>query len=109
MKQIVIILILGLFCFGCSNQNLSNDLQFDSPKWKEGDKRTKGRMASDLGKSEVLNDKTKNDIREILGEPDFFGETVWIYEINIGEILNHQFNVFFDKQSGKSTLKYIAN
>lgn len=85
MKRLTVILILGLFCFSCSNEKLSNDRPFDSSSWKDSNKRVKGQMVKDLEKSKILISKTKNDTKEVLGKPDFEGENLWIYEVNMGE------------------------
>lgn len=57
-------------------------MQFDSQKWRDGDRLERGRMRSEMIKR--VSGKTRDQILEMLGEPDekmsIKGNEFWIYE-----------------------------
>lgn len=108
MKKLIIILILGSLCFGCSNQKLPNDLAFDSGVWKEANKRRRGRMAPDLEKSKLLVGKTKNEMEDLLGKIDFQNGEQSIYLIDVGEFYDYYFKINFD-ETGKVKSSFIGD
>lgn len=66
-------------------------------------------MSVDLENSKLLINKSKPEIKELLGSPDKDAADLWVYEIDKGEPLNYQLNVFFDKENDKVILSYVAN
>jgi hypothetical protein len=74
---------------------------FDSQQWREGDAQTRGTMYFDLFAKRRLNGKTREQVVELLGEPDkqtsAESREVWLYRIEIrGETLLRYFPVSFN-------------
>jgi hypothetical protein len=85
MKKFALIFVLLLS--GCSMfapDDLKNDLQFNSEVWKTSGKRVRGRMSQNLQDGRLLINKSKSDIEEMLGEPDYKTTRVWLYDVNLG-------------------------
>ncbi|MEJ7848851.1 MAG: hypothetical protein WKF92_12265 [Pyrinomonadaceae bacterium] len=61
---------------------------FSSQEWLAGDRIERGRMTLDLFKKRIPNGKTREQIVEILGEPDkkktVEKREVWFYKTDIG-------------------------
>lgn len=75
---------------------------FDSQQWKDGDRVTRGTMYFDLFEKRTLTGKSKDDVVELLGQPDkkitVEGLEVWLYRVEIvGEWTRPVFPVSFDK------------
>ncbi len=75
---------------------------FDSQQWKAGDRITRGTMYFDLFEKRTLTGKSKDEVEELLGEPDkkvsTEGREVWLYRVDIvGEWTRPVFPVSFDK------------
>ena len=99
----IIFLLTCIFLVACITDFKSNNLSFNSEQWKNGDLRLRGQMSKDLVESKILEGKTKDEVRNLLGEPFHsnsmpdetenwsyktdeglnFGEGVWIYWLNI--------------------------
>jgi hypothetical protein len=54
---------------------------FESKTWRAGSKSTRGRMALDLQKRNILGNKTKGEIVELLGPPDEGSDNWYGYEV----------------------------
>lgn len=97
----VLIILFCAFLFGCDFK--TNNLKFDSEKWKTADLRTKGRMSRDLRDSNLLIGKTKSEVENLLGKPKFDGEN-WTYTIDVGDrfgthVWTHNLILLFDKNT----------
>lgn len=83
----IILLFACIFLVSCLAKDFkSNNLSFDSEKWKSGDLRIRGQMVEDLVKSHILNRKTKSEIKVILGDPDHINPYTedWTYKTDKG-------------------------
>jgi hypothetical protein len=63
-----------------------SDTRFSSERWLDGDVRVRGQMARDLVKSRQLQEKSPEEVRAILGDPDverFGGQTIR-YRVDVG-------------------------
>lgn len=82
---IALIFCIGLGCGGMNNPFRDySSKPFDSKDWRSGDATERGRMLRDLhSKRAVVTGKSKEEILEILGEPDrkatVAGNEVWQY------------------------------
>jgi|SoiMethySBSTD1v2_1073268.scaffolds.fasta_scaffold408960_2 hypothetical protein len=60
---------------------------FDSEKWRNGDRVDRGTMYFDLFEKRTLNSKRKDEVAQLLGEPDkkaqVEGREVWLYRIDV--------------------------
>ena len=79
-----------------------NKKPFDSQQWKASDPQTRGTMYFELFVKRKLTGKSKDEVLELLGEPDkktsSEGLEVWLYRIEIvGEWDRPAFPVSFDK------------
>lgn len=77
------------------------DRPFDSEKWRNGDRIDRGTMYSDLFMKRTLNGKTRDEVEQLLGEPDkkalVEGREVWLYKIEVvGEWTSPVFPVSFE-------------
>jgi hypothetical protein len=75
--------------------------EFDSAKWKNGNRTVRGTMYFDLFEKHTLSNKTRDDVVQLLGEPDkkvtVEGREVWLYRIDIrGEWSRPCFPVSFE-------------
>lgn len=83
-----------------------NKKPFDSEKWRNGDRIERGTMYFDLFMKRTLNGKTRDEVEQLLGEPDkkalVEGREVWLYKIEVvGEWTSPVFPVSFEP-SGKT-------
>lgn len=83
-------------------------IPFDQQKWRDGDDIERGRMRSDLAERKIIDGKTRQQILEILGEPDEKisknSEEIWLYDIEVvGTKPQLQFPITFDK-NGKASI-----
>ena len=74
---------------------------FDSEKWRHGDRTDRGTMYFDLFEKRTLNGKRKEEVEQLLGEPDkkaqVEGREVWLYRIDVvGEWTRPCFPVSFE-------------
>ena len=101
--------LIALFGLGCGLvKNPFRDYSqkpFNSADWRAGDAVERGRMYLDVFKTRMLNGKSKDDVKSLLGEPDkkqtVEGREVWLYDVE------HQYNtpmryfpVSFDAKDG---------
>lgn len=115
MKRVVekiILLLFSIFLASCHISDFkSNNLPFNSEQWKNGDMRLRGQMTKDLEKSKILEGKTRDEVRDLIGEPFHINsmpdETEnWSYKTDKGyysyddNIWIHWFHVNFSKQYG---------
>jgi hypothetical protein len=109
-SAILALLLLGSVGFACGGIKKPwrdyTKKPFDSQQWKSGDAQTRGTMYFDLFVKRKLTGKSKDEVLELLGEPDkktsSEGLEVWLYRIEIvGEWNRPAFPVSFDK-NGKA-------
>ena len=75
--------------------------EFDSEKWRSGNKTVRGTMYADLFEKRTLTNKTKEEVEKLLGEPDkkmlVEGREVWLYRLDVrGEWTSPCFPVSFE-------------
>lgn len=83
----LILLLVCAFLISCLAKDLKfNNLNFDSEKWKNSDLRTRGQMVEDLADKNILEGKTKSEVKAILGEPDYINPNTgdWTYKTDKG-------------------------
>lgn len=108
----IILLLQVVFLAACITDLKSNNLAFDAEKWKSGDMRTKGRMANNLQKSDMLIGKTKTEIEKLLGKDETSNSpNSWEYQIDFGYGVGtyswtYNFKVIFDEQTEKVIFTY---
>jgi hypothetical protein len=108
MKRVWILLPLVFLCIAivsCKDFQ-SNDLEFSPNEWQKSDARVRGRMYGDLLKQRLLLGKTRDEVIEMLGEPDHSELDFVKYAIDLGGInetwmQKYYLIVFFDKQTNK--------
>ena len=103
------VLIIALFGLGCGLvKNPFRDYSqkpFNSAEWLNGDAVERGRMYADVFKSRMLDGKSADDVKKLLGEPEkkqtVENREVWLYRVE------HQYNtpmkyfpVSFDAKRG---------
>lgn len=80
---------------------------FDSKKWLSGDDSVRGSMVQDIKDRRLLEGKTKGEVEQLLGKPDFkLNEWVWAYEvvtISRCHFWTCGMELGFDPQTGKSS------
>ena len=101
------LIAFGLLLFvvvGCGLRKPWRDYKakpFDSEKWRNGDRVDRGTMYADLFIKRTLNGKSKDEVRQLLGEPDkkasVEGREVWLYRLEVvGEWTSPCFPVSFE-------------
>jgi hypothetical protein len=86
MKRIYVLIYLLLLTFSCS-QPIGNK-NFESVKWKKGDKYVRGTMINYLLKSKLALKKTKLELLNIFGTPNDSANNTYSYVINLSHIDN---------------------
>jgi hypothetical protein len=78
--------VTGCNCDG-TDSGLSSQQQFDSAAWRQGDTTVRGEMARDLvsKKHVLIVNKTKSQIRDMLGAPDTTTSEAWEYTVDLGQ------------------------
>ena len=101
--SVLLLLVLIGGCAGFNRLGRSyNPIPFDSQKWRDGDAQVRGTMFLDLFKKRIVNGKTKDEVRALLGEPDkkstVNNSEIWQYRVEFaGENPAQSFSVTFDK------------
>src|SRR5215218_8108481 len=88
----ICILLIALFGLGCGLvKNPLRDYSekpFNSADWLKGDAVERGRMYVDVFKTRMLDGKSPDDVKKLLGEPDkkqtVEGREVWLYTVEHG-------------------------
>jgi|SRR5215203_1318257 len=83
------VLLIALFSLGCGLvKNPFRDYSekpFNSADWLKGDAVERGRMYLDVFKTRMLDGKSQDDVKKLLGEPDkkqtVEGREVWLYYV----------------------------
>ncbi len=75
--------------------------EFDSDTWRSGNKTVRGTMYADLFEKATLTNKSKEEVEQLLGEPDkkmlVEGREVWLYRLDVrGEWTSPCFPVSFE-------------
>src|SRR6266508_805569 len=87
LVALVLILSAGLACGLRKPWRDYKPRPFDSQEWRKGDRITRGTMYFDLFEKRTLNGKSKDEVLQLLGEPDkktsSEGLEVWLYRIDI--------------------------
>ncbi len=86
---------------------------FDSEKWRHGNRTVRGTMYFDLFEKHTLTNKTRDEVVQLLGEPDkklsVEGREVWLYRLDVrGEWTSPCFPVSFEP-NGKTFAGRIKN
>jgi hypothetical protein len=86
---------------------------FDSEKWRNGNRTDRGTMYFDLFEKRTLNGKSREQVVQLLGEPDkkvsVEGREVWLYRLDVvGEWTSPCFPVSFEP-NGKTFAGRIKN
>ena len=71
------LLVISLYLAACSD----SPRKFDSEIWKSGNQATRGSMALDLQNSNILENKSKDDVAALLGPPDEKTDNWWGYGV----------------------------
>lgn len=106
---LLVLLLIGLNCTMPNKFWRSYKQQpFDSQKWRNGDALERGTMLVDLFSKRKIQGKTKEQVLELLGEPDKKSNTsgldVWHYKIEVsGEEPIQYIPVTFDS-NGKAAI-----
>lgn len=100
--RIILILLIFLFVNSCDNSSQ----KFNSEKWKSSGKSLRGSMAKDLIESEILKNKTKDEVERLLGKANESENNYLGYEvITISRCYfwKCQMEISFDSQTHKIT------
>lgn len=90
-------LILLMSC-----QNSSSHIPFEKEKWERADLRTRGKMVDDLLRKNLLVGKTKREVGNLLGEPDYEENLYLSYKVDLGKMYVYDLIIKFDSTSGKA-------
>lgn len=102
MKQKALTLLSAIFItFSLSCGVVINNEKFDSAKWRNGNKRAKGRMVYNLQNSKILIGKSKSEASELLGKDDDSSPNRLTYEIDTNILVDIYFSVHFDEKTEK--------
>jgi outer membrane protein assembly factor BamE (lipoprotein component of BamABCDE complex) len=87
--SLALVASVGLGCMGMRKPWRDySEKPFNSKEWLAGDRIERGRMKFDIFKKRIPNGKTREQVREIFGDPDIKktveGKEVWFYRIDIG-------------------------
>ena len=95
MKKRVFIVFLFMFCFACKSdreENVENQKKnqvgetvFDKEKWKTKDGKDypyRDKMINNIVYNDTIRELNKNQLLELLGEPDYVREGHLYYRIN---------------------------
>ena len=116
--RFALIALCCLFAFSCARDFKANNEKFDSVKWKTRDLRERGRMTDDLLVQSLLNGKSPEDVRSLLGEPENITKAgVMEYETDPGAWLGganngpwiHYLIVEFGKVDNRVERSYIID
>lgn len=94
--------LIFLLLLGCDQPK---HIPFDAAQWTTADLRTRGRMVNDLLRRELLIGKTRGEVVELLGNPDFDGseELIYLsYQVDIGHAYIYDMMIVFDPATRKS-------
>lgn len=79
MREVLVISIIGLFFFACTdtskNESKEKDIAFDQSKWKlkeDMDYLYRSNMLNDVIKNEDLRRLKKDELLDVLGQPDYY-------------------------------------
>ncbi len=105
-----------VFVFSMACGVVVNNEKFDSVKWKNGDERTRGKMVYDLQNSKVLTGKTKQEVAEMLYEPERMekfnedlAKNAWHFSVDTNTFWDILFTVIFDEKTQKVISTDIAD
>ena len=106
MKHKFIPALILFILVGC------NSLPFDTQKWKEGNARERGSMSRNLIQKQILENKSKEEVIELLGDPDRDDTGCISYKLDLGGYASmlewsYKLQICFDQENGKSTIIQI--
>jgi len=93
-SKYIVLLLCCLMILSCKDFH-ANNLEFNSKEWQENDLRLRGRMHSDLLRRNLLTGKTKEEVIQILGNPDEEYENTVKYGIDLGSIFERRLIKYF--------------
>ena len=113
MKSFLALLLMACVVIACSLGKDYKPREFDSAKWRSGNKTVRGTMYADLFAKRTLSNKTKEEVAQLLGEPDkkvlVEGREVWLYRLDVrGEWTSPCFPVSFEP-TGRSFAGRVKN
>jgi hypothetical protein len=94
--------LLLLLLLGCGDPK---HVPFDALQWANADLRTRGRMVDDLLRRELLLGKNRNEVIQLLGEPDSDSAEELIclsYQVDIGHAYTYDMMIVFDPATRQS-------
>jgi hypothetical protein len=94
----------GIVTVSLADRVLGDPGQFRGERWRAGGLEQRGRMAADLCASGVLRGKTREEVRDLLGEPDRDFAEVMEYDVRSPRSASPRAEwvaVLFDRQSGR--------
>ncbi len=108
LKPYIKILSIFLLVTACNTRTATNEkIVFNKEEWQTGNRITKGKMADNIVSDSILIGRSKNNVIELLGQPDNSTDSCnryyWIIDIGlntgplgIGDKWLFQLNVNFD-------------
>ena len=115
----IILLLICVFLISCITDFKSNNFSFNSEQWKNGNIRLRGQMSKNLEESKILEGKTKDEVKNLIGEPFHINsmpdETEnWSYKTDKGitytdDVWIHWFHADFSKQNEKVIRTYTTD
>ena len=104
---LIVILLLAPDCSYLKNPMRDySEKSFNSQDWLKGDAIERGRMFADIYAQRILKDKSKEDVRILLGEPDkkqyIKGLEIWLYHVEHSRKLPHKFFPVSFEENGKT-------
>jgi len=101
MKRRLIFILFSLVLL-TSCQNSKSKIPFEKEKWEQADLRIRGRMVDDLFKQNLLVGKTKREVKNLLGEPDYEEDFYLSYKVDLGKMYVYDLIVKLDSTSRKT-------
>ncbi len=86
-----------------SCQNSGGKIPFEKEKWEQADLRTRGKMVDDLLRQNLLVGKTKREVKNLLGEPDYEEDFNLSYKVDLGKMYTYDLLIRLDSASRKVT------
>lgn len=86
-----------------------NSSEFNSQSWKLGNERERGKMSANLIDNKILENKTKEEVMKLLGNPDRQNENCISYQLDFFEIIDWSYTlkICFNKTTRKSNYVQI--
>ncbi|MEO8589201.1 MAG: hypothetical protein ABI432_07535 [Flavobacteriales bacterium] len=89
-------LMTGALVIGIIGSCRSDHEPFDASKWATGDRRDRGRMYTDLLAQHELRGMTRDQLRDLLTDPEDTVQGRWTYHLDLGFTAQFHMDVLFD-------------